>query len=318
MPLDPEAAAFLERLAQSNIPAINTLPPQQARDLILPVGLAPDRIGGILSEKASGPNGDVPVRIYTPVTTTSMIDSSAQLRRGRPVVMFFHGGGWVIGSIDSHDALCRQLCNNSQCLVLSVEYRLAPEHKFPAGLEDCYAATQWAAREAHEFGGDAQALFVSGDSAGANLATAVCLMSRDRRGPQISGQVLAYPITDRNFETESYRQNGDGYFLTRGQMEWFWENYLADDADAANPYAAPLLAEDLSGLPDAFVLTAEYDPLRDEGLAYANRLQAAGVAVDRVHCEGMIHGFLRRTDTFDRANVAVSEIGLWLRSKTGL
>ncbi len=318
MPLDPQASAFLQRLAQSCIPSIETLSPEQARDLILPIGLAPDRIGGVESYSVQGPAGRVPVRVYLPVISTDVLEHSLRVRQSRPVVLFFHGGGWVIGSIDSHDALCRRLCNNSQCLVASVGYHLAPEHKFPTGLEDCYAATLWASQHACEFGGDPQALFVSGDSAGANLAAAVCLMSRDRGGPDIAGQVLAYPIIDHNYDTPSYQENGDGYFLTRPQMEWFWDNYLATPTDAQRPYASPLRADDLSRLPPAYIITAEFDPLRDEGLAYADRLEQSGVPVTREHCEGMIHGYLRRLDTFDCASITASRIGHWLRQSAGL
>jgi acetyl esterase/lipase len=192
--------------------------------------------------------------------------------------------------------------------VRTVEYRLGPEHRFPAPLDDCYLATQWAAEHAAELGGDADRLVVIGDSAGGNLAAAVSLMARDKGGPAIAQQILLYPATDHNFDTASYRENADGYMLTRESCRWFWSNYIRDEADAASPYVSMLRAPDLSGLPSALVVTAEFDPLRDEGEAYAKRLRAAGVQA-KVSCyDGMIHGFLWMGGVFDRTAQLIGEI----------
>lgn len=228
---------------------------------------------------------DVPVRIYTPEGTGPL-----------PLLMYFHGGGFVLGGLDSHDLTCRNVVRATGYKVISVDYRLAPEHVFPAAPEDCYAATQWAAQNAAELNVDANRISVGGDSAGGNLAAVVALMARDRGGPKLDKQVLVYPVTDyfsHAVETpyESYRSNATGYMLTSQAMDDFWALYLAKPEDGANPYASPIRATDLSGLPPALIITAEFDPLRDEGAAYAQRLQAAGVAVTVRHFDDMIHGF---------------------------
>jgi acetyl esterase len=229
--------------------------------------------------------GDVPVRIYTPEGEGPW-----------PLLVYFHGGGFVLGSLDSHDLTCRNVVRASGYKVISVDYRLAPEHAFPAAPEDCFAATEWAARNAAELNIDAQHIAVGGDSAGGNLAAAVALMARDRGGPALAKQVLVYPVIDHFSHAvpspyASYSTNAKGYMLTSQAMEDFWDLYLASADDRANPYASPIRAEDLRGLPPALVITAEYDPLCDEGTAYAQRLQAAGVPVTLRHFDGMIHGF---------------------------
>jgi acetyl esterase len=229
------------------------------------------------------------------------------------VLVYFHGGGWVIGNPDTHDNLCKALANRSSARVVSVDYRLAPEHRFPAAPEDCYAATCWVAERGAEIGVDGARLAVAGDSAGGNLATVVALMARDRGGPRLRHQVLIYPVTDCDFDTPSYRDNAEGYLLTRDAMRWFWDHYLPDPDLRTNPYAAPLRAEKLAGLPPATVLTAEYDPLRDEGEAYAARLREAGVPVEATRHHGQIHGFVQLLDVFDAARRAVDELGLALR-----
>jgi acetyl esterase len=227
--------------------------------------------------------------------------------------VFFHGGGFVVGDIDTHDATCRGLAKAAHCIVVSVDYRLAPEHPFPAAPEDCYAATVWVADNAASLGGDGARLAVGGDSAGGNLAAVVALMARDRGGPALAHQLLIYPVIDHNFDTASYVENGRGYLLSREMMMWFWGLYLEDASDGSNPYASPIRAEDLSGLAAATIISAEFDPLRDEGEAYARRLGDADVAVTARRYDGMVHGFFAMTAVLDRAREAVAFAAAELR-----
>ena len=236
------------------------------------------------------------MRIYTPPGSGPF-----------PALVWFHGGGWVVGDLESADATARLLTLGAGCVVVSVDYRLAPEAKFPGPAEDCYAATRWVAEHAAEIGVSGNNLAVGGDSAGGNLAAAVCLMVKDRGGPPLGMQLLVYPVTDRNFETGSYGDNAEGYSLTRETMIWYWDKYLANDADGGNAYAAPLRAQDLGGLPSAVVITAEYDPLRDEGEAYANRLEAAGVPTTLTRYPGMIHGFFGMSAVVDKGKDAIAQ-----------
>jgi acetyl esterase len=255
--------------------------PLQAREFMKtmrPPG-EPEAVALVENRLIPGPSGQIPVRIYWGAQTA-----------GLPILVYFHGGGWVIGDLDSHDGACRTLANKAGCIVVSVDYRLAPEHRFPAAVDDCYAATVWAAENAASLGGDALKLAVGGDSAGGNLAAVVALKAREQRGPAITHQLLVYPVTDFDFSTPSYSDNGDGYLLTKAGMEWFWNHYLGE-LDGADVYASPMRAKDLSGLPPATVLTAEYDPLRDEGERYAKRLQEAGVRTTLTRYDGQIHGF---------------------------
>jgi acetyl esterase len=222
--------------------------------------------------------GAIPVRIYTP-------EGSGPFA----VLVYYHGGGWVVGSLDTSDAMCRLLTVSAQCVVVSVNYRHAPEDPFPAAAEDAHAAAVWAAENARSFNGDAGRLAVGGSSAGGNLAAVAALMARDRGGPPLVFQFLHVPITDYGFDTPSYVQNAEGCGLTRSTMRWFWNHYLKEAADGAHVYASPLRAPSLAGLPPALVITAEFDPLRDEGAAYAERLRAAGVPVDYQCYAGMVH-----------------------------
>jgi len=241
------------------------------------------------------------VRIYWPQEP-----SGAPL----PALLYFHGGGWVICDLDSHDPTCRAITNSVGCVVVSVDYRLAPEHKFPAAAEDAYAATLWVTANASDLGVDPARIAVGGDSAGGNLAAAVALMARDRRAlqqraPQIMFQLMVYPVTDvTSLDTPSYRENAEGYFLTAASMDWYRHQYLTDLSEASHPYASPLQAPDLTGLPPALVLTAEHDPLRDEGEAYAARLRDAGVPASAVRYDGVFHGFFALGRLLDIAKQA--------------
>ena len=299
MPLDPQAKAVLDQFASMGGPQLHEMSVAQARELILGmVALAgePESIARIENRTVPGPAGQIPVRIYTPLGTAPF-----------PVLVYFHGGGWVIGNLDTHDGICRSLANRVGCLVVSVDYRLAPEHRFPAAPEDCYAATRWLAEHAGSLGGDKGRIAVGGDSAGGNLAAVVALMARDRGGPKLAFQLLVYPATDTDFETRSYRENSEGYFLTRADMVWFWNHYAPRDEDRRNPYAAPLRAASLRGLPPALVITAEFDPLCDDGNAYAARLREDGVPVRLSQQDGLIHGFFQMGAVIDRGRASVDE-----------
>jgi acetyl esterase len=255
-------------------------------------------VASVLDRTIPGPAGPMVIRIYSPKRTA-----------GGSAIVFYHGGGWVLGSLDSHDGLCRRLANVCLATVISVDYRLAPEHRFPAAIDDCDAATRWVFANARELTIDAAKIAVCGDSAGGNLAAAVTL--RLRKSHKIAAQALLYPITDFSYDRPSYRENAEGYFLTRGTMEWFWNHYLARPEDGAAIDALPLRA-DLKGLPPAYVMTAGYDPLRDEGRAYAQKLIEAGVNTTFVEYPGMVHGFLRRVDRFPRATPAIEDVGRFL------
>jgi len=292
MALDPQVEKLLANIAQANLPALNELSPAAARKQMLDATAVlgePQPVESVEDCSAPGPSGEIPLRIYRP--------AGEEL----PVVVYFHGGGWVIGSIDTHDGYCRALANAAKAIVVSVDYRLAPEHRFPAAAEDCFAATQWVNNQLDRLDGRVGSLTVAGDSAGGNLAAVVALMARDRGGADIARQILFYPITDHDFSTASYVDFASDYFLTRAAMIWFWDHYCPEDTDRDHPYLSPLRAENLAGLPKALVVTAAYDPLCDEGEAYAARLRKAGVDVTLARYDGMIHGFIRRFDAFDKA-----------------
>jgi acetyl esterase len=297
MPLDPQAKAVMEQVAALGFPPAHTVSPQEARanNRARPRARGPE-VGRVEDRIIPGPESTLPVRIYTPQGSGPF-----------PVLVWFHGGGWVVGDLDTADATCRNLTVGANCLVVSVDYRLAPETKFPGPAEDCYAATRWVEQNAASISADPGRIAVGGDSAGGNLAAAVSLMARDRGVSLPIFQLLVYPVADRNFDTESYVDNAEGYQLTRDGMVWYWDHYLKDDTDASNPYAAPLQASDLSGLPPALVITAEYDPLRDEGEAYARRLEAAGVSIVCTRYDGMIHGFFGMAAAIDKGKQAIDQ-----------
>lgn len=297
MTVNPQAQVVLDQLAALDTPPIHLQEPQAVREANrLPPVIPGADMAGVEDRAVPGPAGDVPVRVYRAVEGD-----------GLPLLVWYHGGGWVIGDLDTADVTCRELAARAGCVLVSVDYRLAPEHRFPAAHDDCYAATVWAAAHAAELGADAGKLAVGGDSAGGNLAAVVSLRARDEDGPPVRFQLLVYPVTDRNFETASYRDNADGYLLTRDGMIWFWDHYLGPDGDGAHPHASPLRAASLAGLPPAHVVTAEYDPLRDEGEAYAERLREAGVPVTLTRYPGQIHAFFGMHGILDDAGRAAAE-----------
>jgi acetyl esterase len=307
--LNPQVQEYLHGLSEQGLPPLYRLPLAEARETYRDLSVPdepPESVGSVTDRTISGPNGDIPIRLYRPTADGP-----------RPALAFFHGGGWMLGGIETHDALCRALTNAADCVVVAVDYRLAPEHRFPDGLEDCYAATQWLADNAEAIGATPGALAVAGDSAGATLALGVSLLARDRGGPSIDYQVLAYPPADFGFETDSYEENAQGYFLTRKDMERFWSGYVRSELDGDHPYAAPLQADRLDGVPPAFLLTCGFDPLRDDGRALAERLDAAGVPIRHVQYGDMIHGFLTMlaNPELDRARAAIDEIGDAVRSE---
>jgi acetyl esterase len=306
MPLDPQAQAFLEQLAATGAPPLHELSVAEARQVIVELFRthgAPEPVGAVEERTIPGAGGEMPTRLYIPYGTGPF-----------PVLVYLHGGGWVIGDLEAYDATCRALTNAAGCLVVAMEYRLAPEHKFPAAPEDCYAATCWVAANAAAIGGDPRRIAIGGDSAGGNLTAVVAQMARDRGGPALAYQLLVYPVTNYGYDKASYEENADGYLLTRDAMVWFWNHYLRSAADGNNPLASPLRANDLRGLPPAMVLTAEFDPLRDEGEAYALRLQEAGVPVTLKRYAGTIHGFFSLGAVLDQGKQAMADAAAALRT----
>ena len=300
MPLDPQAQRLIDAMAALNLKPLEESTPDEARESIRTrtAALGPfEDVAAVADHRVPVEGGEITVRAY-----------SSGGRGPHPALVYYHGGGWVIGDLYTHDGLCRSLANAARCVVLSVDYRLAPESKYPVPVEDSYAALRWVVRNAARLGIDPRRVAVGGDSAGGNLATVVALMARERRGPDLVHQILIYPVTDHDLNTQSYIDNGTGYVLTREGMRWFWNHYLAREAEGREPYASPLRAASLAGLPPALVITAEYDPLRDEGEAYAARLRDAGVPVTLTRYPGMFHGFVRMTRFLDHARTALDEI----------
>jgi acetyl esterase len=304
MPLDPQVRAILDQMAAQNMPPMSQLSPDEARAAmanLAALGRYPDERAPTEDRTISGPGGDIPVRVYRP-----------NADRPLPVVVYFHGGGWVIGNIETHDTVCQQLASLVPAVVVSVDYRLAPEHRFPAAVEDCVAATGWVYEHAGELGADGSRLAVAGDSAGGNLAAVVSIKARDAGSPPIRFQLLVYPATDMTRSFPSHVENGEGYLLTNDSMEWFIGHYLPE-AERKNPEASPLFADSLAGLPPALVITAEFDPLRDEGEAYAERLRESGVDVRASRYDGMIHAFYGMDLLLPQATRALQESAEALR-----
>ncbi len=300
--LHPEVQSVLAAIEAEGGPALETLSPHDARKLAIeglkPYAPAPVELTAVENREIPGPLGPIPIRIYTP-------DADPD----RPALVYFHGGGWVLCDLDTHDAECRAIARRAGAVVIAVDYRLAPEHKFPAAIEDSFAATQWVASNAQSLGVDPTRISVGGDSAGGNLAAVISLRARDESGPALAGQILVYPVTNlAAFDTPSYREFAEGYYLTLAEMEWFRDSYLRTPADGSDPHASPLLAPDLAGLPPALVITAECDVLRDEGEAYAKRLEHAGVAVTVTRHAGMIHPFFSLSGAIAQGTVAIEQV----------
>ena len=312
--LHPQAKALLALMIERGVPPTHTLNPEDARRLYLErrhfTQPAPPEVGEVRALQATGPHGAIALRLYRPLQSAD--------RKPLPVLVYFHGGGWVIGDLDTHDTLCRQLANGAGIAVVAVHYRLAPEHRFPAAVDDSLAATRWVHDHAGSLGLDASRIAVGGDSAGGNLAAVVAIAARDagRDGAAafpLAFQLLIYPATDMRRVADSHRRNGEGYLLTRDTIGYFHDHYITDPAHDLDWRASPLLHPDLAGLPPALVLTAGFDPLRDEGLQFAQRLSEAGNQATHISFERQIHGFVTMGRVIDEANMAVALCAAELR-----
>ena len=311
MAANAETQAFLDEIAEADAKPFNEMTPAEAREVWYTVCLlfagAPEPVASLDDRFIPGPHGDIELRSYTP-------EGSGPFGS----LVYFHGGGWVVGTIDTYQVACRRLANASGCKVFAPTYRMAPEYKYPTAVEDCYAAFAWIADNAAALDIDPTRVAIGGDSAGGNLTAAVSLMARDKGGPAAAFQLLIYPVTDYNLETKSYKEYAEGHMLTADSMAWFWDHYLPTPEAGNEPYASPLRADDLSGLPPALVMTAECDVLCDEGKAYAARLEAAGVPTTLSHTEGTIHGFIHPLGgRLPFADKGIAEAGQALRAALG-
>lgn len=308
--LDPQVADLLRAADEAGVPPIHSLPYKEAREFYLLTskklaGEPPDKldVSDLIIETSVAP---VPIRIYRPPGTSD---------QPLPALVYFHGGGWCIGDLDSHDHVCRWLAAHSACVLISVDYRMGPEHKFPAAVEDAFAATEWIASHAAELKIDANMIGIGGDSAGGNLSAVVTLLAKEQGGPHLVCQLLIYPATDMLMRFPSHVSCGDGYRLTRTSIVWFINGYLRDGEDMYDFRASPLMAENHANLPPAFILTAAFDPLADEGEAYANKLKEGGVAV-KYHCyEGMVHGFIAMPGAVDMAKTALLDAAGYIKQQ---
>lgn len=309
--LDPDADAVYQAFQLAGRPPYETVSPEEARRLYLEGGAAarpePVEMAAVNDCMIPGPGGDIEARIYTPKTLRTN-DGLA------PSLVYFHGGGWVIGDLDTHDVVCRAIADRGELIVVAVHYRLAPEHKFPAAVEDAIAATKWLSFNAPILKIDPARLFVGGDSAGGNLAAVVSIYARDHGGPALAGQVLIYPATDFAMTHASHSEPETSVLLTHSVIRWFRNHYLNAEHDAHDWRASPARVDSLVGLPPTYIITAGADPLRDEGEEYAQRLEAAGVPTAHRTFPGQFHGFFTMGRLLPQANVAVNEIGDWLKA----
>lgn len=298
MPFHPQVQAIWDRLDADPVPGLYTLSIEEARERDVrgatTTAGALEPVAEIRDLTIPGPAGPLAARLYRPAGADP-----------RPGLVYFFGGGWSLGTLDTSDAVCRMIANRAGCATVAVSYRLAPEHKFPAAVDDCYAGTAWVAANARELGIDAGRLAVGGDSSGGNLAAAVALLARDRRGPSLAHQLLVYPNTDYAADTDSRRECDDPHFFNTKSIAWYWGMYLAAAGDGRNPLASPLLAPDVSGLPPATVITAEFDPLRDEAELYGQKLADAGVQAEILRYDGVMHGFFTMVGILDPAREAI-------------
>lgn len=309
MALDPQVEALLAGFQAAGAQPFEEMTVPEARVAALAfkdLGGEPEDVAEVQHTFIPGPTADLPVRIYRPAGEGPL-----------PALLYFHGSGWVILNIDVCDAAARAMTNRTGCVVVSVNYQKAPEHKFPIPFDDCYAATQWVFDNAERLGIDPERIGVSGDSAGGNLAAAVTLKARDHHGPKITYQLLVYPALEYGWDKPSAHENAEGYLLQRASMAWYWQHYVRSETDADSPYVSPLKAADLTGLPPAFIFTAGYDPLRDDGKEYAERLEQAGVQVTYRNYEGMIHGFFWMSGVLDQAKIVMDEVGKEVRGVLG-
>jgi acetyl esterase len=308
--LHPQAKFLLNLMIERGVPPTHTLSPADARsfyrDRRAVTQPAPPEIAETRDLEASGPLGPIPLRLYHPMP-------AAQRSSAPPVLVYYHGGGWVIGDLDTHDTLCRQLANASGCAMVAVDYRMGPEHRFPAAVDDCIAATRWVRDHAKDLGVDGTRIAVGGDSAGGNLAAVVAIAARDAGDLPIAYQLLIYPATDQRRGWPSHTSNGQGYLLTKESMDYYHDHYIPDKAQDLDWRASPLLHPDLSKLPPALVLTAGYDPLRDEALQYSHKLTEAGNRATHINFERQIHGFITMGKVIDEANTAVAICAAELR-----
>lgn len=294
MPLAPEYQAMLAQAAAQAAPPLSSLPAAAGREMYRMMRPANPAlaVGRVEDRQIPGPHGTLAVRIYHPEGAGPF-----------PILVNFHGGGWVIGDLDTADAFARDFCQRAACIVISVDYRMAPEHLFPAAVDDCLAATRWAASEARALNGNGR-LAVGGESAGGNLAAVVSQLARDAGEPRIDLQLLLYPVTDADLNRASYQENGKGYLLERDTMQWFWDTYCPDAEQRLDPRASPIRATNLANLPPALVVTAEFDPLRDEGEAYGRALAAAGNRVEIKRFDGLVHDFCATAQVFESSRTA--------------
>ncbi|QEG19959.1 alpha/beta hydrolase [Gimesia maris] len=309
MPVHPQVAQYLEEISKVDLPPFEEMTPEFIRSTLTP-SPEPHIPSQSIENRSIPVNGTkIPIRIYTPPEAI-MINAEEM-----PALVFFHGGGWVMGTLDAYDGVCQDLAGTSGCKVISVDYRMAPEFPYPIPFDDSYSATEWISVHARELGIDRHQIAVGGDSAGGNLATAVALKARHSESLNLVYQLLVYPVTNYQFDTESYQSFGTNYFLTKRAMEWFWDQYLPDESSGREIYASPLRCKDLAGMPDTLVITAGYDPLYSEAVQYIEMLRKSDVIVEHLNYEDMIHGFFRRSDLYDRAYEAVQAAGQKIKQR---